>query len=130
MESFIKFVPVHFLSCCWLLLNSCCCPFISEEQSGQAGKGGVSKILSSFPKVFFAVAAGCSLSPVSLFCDPMDCRWPGSAVCGISQAGIPEWVPFLSPGRLSDPVIEPMSSALADRFSTTEPSGKPWYRES
>ena len=25
VESFIKFVPVHFLSCCWLLLNTWCC---------------------------------------------------------------------------------------------------------
>jgi len=49
---------------------------------------------------------------------------------GFPRPGIPEWVPCLSPGGFSDPEIEPMSSALADRLSTTEPSGKPWYRES
>ena len=33
------------------------------------------------------------------------------------------WLPFLSPGNLPDPGIEPMSSALAGRFFTTEPQG-------
>ena len=30
-----------------------------------------------------------------------------------------------SPGDLPDPGVEPMSPALADRFFTTEPPGKP-----
>ena len=34
-------------------------------------------------------------------------------------------LPFPSPGDLPDPGIEPMSPALAGRFFTTEPSGKP-----
>jgi len=34
-------------------------------------------------------------------------------------------LPFLSPGNLPDPGIEPMSPALAGRFFTTEPPGKP-----
>ena len=34
-------------------------------------------------------------------------------------------LPFPSPGDLHDPGIEPMSAALAGRFSTTEPTGKP-----
>ena len=43
-------------------------------------------------------------------------------------------LPFPSPGDLPDPGIEPASPALADRFFTAEPSGKPsriflkyWY---
>ena len=32
---------------------------------------------------------------------------------------------FLSPGNLPDPGIECASPSLADRFFTTEPSGKP-----
>ena len=32
---------------------------------------------------------------------------------------------FLTPGDLPDPGIKPMSSALAGRFFTTEPPGKP-----
>ena len=44
--------------------------------------------------------------------DPMDCRPPGSSVCGISQARILKWVAFPSPDR----GIKPMSPALAGRF--------------
>ena len=38
-------------------------------------------------------------------------------------------LPFPSPGDLPDPGIEPVSPALAGRFFTTEPPGKPllWY---
>ena len=34
-------------------------------------------------------------------------------------------LPFPSPGDLPDPGIEPMSTALAGRFLTAEPPGKP-----
>ena len=34
-------------------------------------------------------------------------------------------MPFPSPGDLPDPGIEPTSPALADRFFTAEPPGKP-----
>ena len=36
-------------------------------------------------------------------------------------------LPFPSPGDLPDPGIEPASPALAGRFFTTEPAGKPFY---
>ena len=36
-------------------------------------------------------------------------------------------LPFPSPGDLPRPRIEPESPALAGRFFTTEPPGKPWY---
>ena len=39
----------------------------------------------------FAVAVE-SLSLAQLFCNPMDCRPPGSSVHGIFQARILEWV--------------------------------------
>ena len=58
-------------------------------------------------------------------CDPMDCRLPGSTVCGISQVRIQEWVAFPSPGDLPNPGIEPASPALAGGFFTIEPPGKP-----
>ena len=35
-------------------------------------------------------------------------------------------LPFASPADLPDPGIEPMSPALAGRFFTTEPPGKPF----
>ena len=53
---------------------------------------------------------------------------PGSSVHGISHARILEWVAISTPGDLPDPGIEPMSfasAALAGRFFTTEPLGKP-----
>ena len=53
----------------------------------------------------------------------MNYRPPGSSVHGISQARLLEWV--ASPGDLPDPEIEPVSPALAGRFFTTEPPGKP-----
>ena len=56
------------------------------------------------------------------FCDPMDYSPPGSAVHGILQARILEWVALPLPGDLPDPGIEPtslMSSALAGGFFTT-----------
>ena len=40
----------------------------------------------------------CALSRVSLFCDTMDCSWPGSSVHGILQASIWSELPSLSPG--------------------------------
>ena len=50
---------------------------------------------------------------------------PGSSVPGISQARILKWVAISFSGDLPDPGIEPASLALADRFFTTEPPGKP-----
>ena len=56
----------------------------------------------------------------------MDCS-PGS-VHGISQAKILEQIAILMPGVLPDTGIEPAALAclaLADRFFTTAPPGKP-----
>ena len=61
------------------------------------------------------------------FCYPMACNLPGSSAHGISQARVLECLPFPSPGDLPDPGIEPESPALAGRFFTTEPSGKPTF---
>ena len=66
-------------------------------------------------------------SAASDSCDPMDCSPSGSSVHGISQQKYWSWLPFPSPGDLPDPGIKPaslVSSALADRFFTTRPSGK------
>ena len=58
---------------------------------------------------------------------PMLCSAPGSSIHGISQARTLEWA-ALPLGDLPDPGIEPeslMSPALAGRFFTTEPPGRP-----
>ena len=47
-------------------------------------------------------------------CDPMDCSPPGSSDHGIFQARILEWV--VTPGRLTNPGIEPGSLALQADF--------------
>ena len=60
--------------------------------------------------------------------DPMDCCPPGSSVHGISQARILECVAVCFSGDLPNPEAEPpslVSPALAGRFFTTEPLGKP-----
>ena len=58
------------------------------------------------------------------FVTSMDYSSPGSALHGILQARILEWVAMLSPGDLPGPGIEPTSPALAGRFFTTESLGK------
>ena len=50
---------------------------------------------------------------------------PVSFVHGILQAGIPEWVPFPSPGDLPDPGIKPGSPALQADSLSLEPPRKP-----
>ena len=55
----------------------------------------------------------------------MDYSLPGSSVHGFSRQEYWSGLPFPSPGDLPDPGIKPRSSALAGRFFTTEPPGKP-----
>ena len=58
----------------------------------------------------------------------MDYSPPGSSVRKIFQARIMEWLPFPTPGDLLDSGIELeslKSPALAGRFFTSAPLGKP-----
>ena len=57
-------------------------------------------------------------------CDSMGNSLQDSSVHRIFQARMLEWLPFPSPGDLSDPEIKLMSPALAGRFFTTVPPGK------
>ena len=60
----------------------------------------------------------------------MDYSLPGSSVFGILQARILEWLPFPPPGNLPPLGIKPSSPpfpAVAGRFFTTEPPGKPSF---
>ena len=69
----------------------------------------------------------CCFSPVQL-CDPLDCSPPGFSVRGILQARILSRSPCPSPRDLPSSEIKPaplMSGALAGRFFTAKPLGKP-----
>ena len=60
--------------------------------------------------------------------DPLDCSPPGSSVHGIFQGEYWNGLPFPVPEDLPDPGIKPkslMSPALASRFFTIAPPGKP-----
>ena len=58
-------------------------------------------------------------------CDPVDYSPPGSSVHGISQARILEWVAIAFSRGSSWPRDWTPAPALAGRFFTTEPPGKP-----
>jgi len=60
-------------------------------------------------------------------CDPI-CSPSSSSVHGISQARILEWLPFPPLGDLPDLRMDPASPALAGRFFTSEPLGKPIWK--
>ena len=69
-------------------------------------------------KVKVLVAQSCPT-----LCNPMDCSSPGPSVCGISQAGILEWVAIPFSRGSSPPRDRPRSPALqADSL----PSKPPW----
>ena len=70
----------------------------------------------------FSASYVCAQSHLTL-CDAMDCSLPASSVQGIFQARILEWVAISR--ILPDPGIIPTSLALASRFLTTVPPGKP-----
>ena len=58
-------------------------------------------------------------------CNPMDCSLLGSSVHGISQARIPEWLPFPSPGDLPNPGIKIESLAWQVDFLPLHHLGRP-----
>ena len=87
---------------------------------GTHGFEGMSPLWPHLPgkaiKLFFFCVQ--TFSHVRL-CDPMDYNLPGSSIRGILQARTLEWVAISSYRGWSDPVVEPMSLALASRFFTT-----------
>ena len=60
-----------------------------------------------------------------ILCDPMHCSPPGSSVHGILQARTLEQVATSSSKGSSPPGMELASLALAGRYFTIEPPGKP-----
>ena len=62
---------------------------------------------------------------VQLFCNLVDCSLPGSPVHGFFRQEYWSRLPFPSPGNLPNPEIKSTDPALAGRFFTAEPLGKP-----
>ena len=67
----------------------------------------------------------CVLSHVQLFATPWTVACQVPLFMGFPRQEYWSVLPFPSPGDLSHPGIEPVSPALAGRFFTTEPPGKP-----
>ena len=61
-------------------------------------------------------------------CNPMDCRPPGSSICGIFQAGILECVAISFSRGSSQCRDQTCISYLAGGFFSSEPPGKPCAR--
>ena len=66
-----------------------------------------------------------SFSRVRLFAIPWTVAYQALPLMGLSRQEHWRGLPFPSPGDLPDPRIKPVSPALAGRFFTTEPPGKP-----
>ena len=70
------------------------------------------------------------LSCVRLFATPWIVAHQASLSLGFSRQEYWDVLSFPSPGHLPNPGVEPESPALAGRFFTTEPLGKPFrFRE-
>ena len=67
-----------------------------------------------------------SLSRVWLFVTPWTVAYQASLSMGFSTQEYWSGLPFLSPGDLPNPGIEPRSPALEADALTSEPPGKPW----
>ena len=65
------------------------------------------------------------LGRVQLLATPWTAAFQAPPSIGFARQEYWSGLPFPSPGDLPDPGIEPMSSALAGVFFTTEPTGKP-----
>ena len=89
----------------------------TEVLNLERGLGPLARHSTSGPS--FAVCCSLVTKLCLTLCDPTDCSWTGSSVCGIFQARIQEWVAISFSRRSSQqPGIKPASPAL-------EPPGKP-----
>ena len=80
-----------------------CCLFCIKEAERKYGylvADTTSTGFSMAAAAFFYAAAAKSLQSCSTLCDPIDCSPPGSAVPGILQAEILEWVAISFSGNL------------------------------
>ena len=111
----LNLTPIHQEICWELGIYKICFIPIRSLQSGSTNR--------------LAVITVYLLSHVWLFCDPIDCSQSGYFV-HTYQARIWSGLPFPSPEDLPNSGIKPTSPALAGRFFTTEPPGKPHTNKS
>ena len=64
---------------------------------------------------------------VWLFCDPMDCNLQAPLSTGFPRKDTGVGCHLLLQGNFPEPEIKPTSPALAGKFFTTEPPGKPQW---
>ena len=89
-----------------------------KDYCAQKAKKCLLLLLLSIDSVFgvfitlFKLCKNLTHAPCLTLCDPMECSLPGVSVHG-------NGLPFISPGDLPNPGIEPADSIL------TEPPGKP-----
>jgi len=77
----------------------------------------------------FSKLSGTGTQSCTALCDPMDCSQTLLTV-GFSRQEYWSGLPFPPPGDLPHPGVEPalpVVPALASRFFTTEPHGKPTF---
>ena len=67
------------------------------------------------------------LSQVQLFATPRTVAHQAPLLMGFPKQEYWSGLPFLFPGNLPDPGIEPLSPALAGEFFTTKPPGKFYF---
>ena len=96
------------------------CPTLRVCDLGQEASSPSASVSSSVKEVKVLLVQSCLT-----LCDRMDYSPPGSSVHGILQARILEWVAISSSRDLPNPGVKLPSPALAGRFFTTEPPGKP-----
>ena len=100
-------------------------PTPSDEGQGPLSEIRADDIVFKVPKCRLC---GLVTQVCLTLCKSLDCSLPGSLVHGISQAKYWSGLPFPILGGLPNPETEPeslVSPALAGRFFTTAPPGKP-----
>ena len=96
-------------------------------------KEAVLNIRRTYP-LFVPVDKGMNIrnetQPSSTLCNPVDCSLPGPSVrLEFSRQEYWSGCPFLSPGDLPDPGIEPASPALQPDSLLSEPTREAPYKE-
>ena len=119
----ISWIPIHWKIRSKHEGNS---PIYHHIKNNKIGNWGKRLVLRT--QLWCVVCVRVHTQARAALCNPMACSLPGSSVHGISQARTPEQVAFPMPVVLPEPGTKPtspVSPALAGRFFTTEPAGKP-----